>query len=87
MFLFFATYLFPDENGSFPVDARFIVVVNVKLWEQDLIFISSQSSLERDGAQSQCATSWKLFNDPPLKKIVLQSENKEIVIMEPGNKV
>lgn len=36
-----AAHQFPDENGSFPVDGRFIVVVDVKLREEDLIFICS----------------------------------------------
>lgn len=38
---FSAAHLFPDESGSFPMDGRFIVVVDIKLREQDLIFVCS----------------------------------------------
>lgn len=36
-----AAHLFPDENGALLVHSRLVVVVDVKLREQDLIFICS----------------------------------------------
>ena len=42
---YFMANLFPDESGAFPVDGGFIVVVDVKLRKQDLIFICSYCSL------------------------------------------
>lgn len=38
---FIAAHLFPDESGAFLMQGRFIVVVDIKLREQDLIFVCS----------------------------------------------
>lgn len=32
-------HLFPDESGALLVEGRFIVVVDIKLRKQDLIFV------------------------------------------------
>lgn len=46
-------HLFPDERCSLPVNSILIVVVDIELGEQDLIFVCSQRSLEGNTAQLQ----------------------------------
>lgn len=79
---FSAAHLFPDERGSLPVDSSLIVVVDVKLREQDLIFICSQSSLGGDRAPLQKNSRMATPHSGPT--IVLYIENKERCHVDKG---